>query len=57
MTDTELAASDADLDQPGNVTTQPEARRTGGPVPTADDLSVLHLHDRHTEFRERRHFR
>ena len=24
-------------------------RRTGGPVPTADDLSVLHLHDRHTE--------
>ena len=24
-------------------------RRTGGPIPTADDLSVLHLHDRHTE--------
>ena len=29
--------------------TQPVGRRTGGPVPTADDLSVLHLHDRHTE--------
>ena len=24
------------------------AADTGGPVPTADDLSVLHLHDRHT---------
>ena len=28
--------------------TQPVSRHTGGPVPTADDLSVLHLHDRHT---------
>jgi 2-oxoisovalerate dehydrogenase E1 component len=29
--------------------TEPSGRRTGGPVPTADDLSVLHLHDRHSE--------
>src|SRR5687768_4602446 len=49
MTDTHVTASDADLDQPGDVTeTQPVGRRTGGPVPTADDLSVLHLHDRHS---------
>jgi 2-oxoisovalerate dehydrogenase E1 component len=49
MTDTDVRASGADLDQPGAVTdVEPAARRTGGPVPTADDLSVLHLHDRHT---------
>src|SRR3546814_14701276 len=29
--------------------TEADARRTGGPVPTADDLSVLHLHDRHSD--------
>ena len=47
---TRAGGDDADLDQPVAVTeTQPAARRTGGPVPTADDLSVLHLHDRHTE--------
>ena len=27
---------------------QQPPRRTGGPLPTADDLSVLHLHDRHS---------
>src|SRR3546814_9708791 len=29
--------------------TEADARRTGGPVPTAGDLSVLHLHDRHSD--------
>src|SRR5688500_7632262 len=48
MTDTDVRASGGDLDQPGAVTDEPAGRRTGGPVPTADDLSVLHLHDRHT---------
>jgi 2-oxoisovalerate dehydrogenase E1 component len=50
MTDTHVRASGADLDQGGDVTdVEPAPRRTGGPVPSADDLSVLHLHDRHTE--------
>jgi 2-oxoisovalerate dehydrogenase E1 component len=29
--------------------TTPSPRHSGGPVPTADDLSVLHLHDRHSD--------
>jgi 2-oxoisovalerate dehydrogenase E1 component len=49
MTDT-VRAGGEDLDQGGDVTdVEPAPRRTGGPVPTADDLSILHLHDRHTE--------
>ena len=50
MADIDLPATDGEMGDPGEVT-EPERgpRRTGGPVPTADDLSVLHLHDRHTD--------
>jgi 2-oxoisovalerate dehydrogenase E1 component len=50
VADTDVRTGDAVVEQPGDVTDAPATgRRTGGPVPTADDLSVLHLHDRHTE--------
>lgn len=43
----------ADLREPGAVPAEDSptapARHAGGPVPTPDDLSALHLHDRHTE--------
>ncbi len=42
MADTDVT----ETDDSNEVTHAP--RRTGGPVPTAEDLSVLHLHDRHT---------
>lgn len=50
----EGGAGAGDVREPGAVpadddaTTAAPARHSGGPIPTADDLSVLHLHDRHT---------
>ena len=50
MADVDLRAEGGDPPDPAPATAghDPAGRRTGGPVPTADDLSVLHLHDRHT---------
>jgi 2-oxoisovalerate dehydrogenase E1 component len=50
MADIHVRAAGDQLSDPGAVPdTEPLPRRTGGPVPTEDDLSVLHLHDRHSE--------
>jgi 2-oxoisovalerate dehydrogenase E1 component len=50
MADIDARATDERLSDPGDVPEpEPSGRRTGGPIPTADDLSVLHLHDRHTD--------
>jgi 2-oxoisovalerate dehydrogenase E1 component len=50
MPEIDVRAETDQLSDPGAVPdAEPPGRRTGGPVPTADDLSVLHLHDRHTE--------
>jgi 2-oxoisovalerate dehydrogenase E1 component len=50
MADIEVRATNDDLRDPVVVTSaDPNDRHQGGPVPTADDRSVLHVHDRHTE--------
>ena len=50
MADIDVRATDDEMGDPGAVAEADDPpRRTGGPVPTADDLSVLHLHDRHSD--------
>jgi len=44
-----VPAASGHLSDPGAVPeTELPRRRAGGPVPTADDVSLLHLHDRHS---------
>ena len=43
------ATTDATTDEAGRMPEPRAPRASGGPVPTADDLSVLHLHDRHSD--------
>jgi 2-oxoisovalerate dehydrogenase E1 component len=45
MPDIDVRAGD---ERPEGAASPSLRRRTGGPVPTADDLSALHLHDRHS---------
>ena len=49
MADIDVRATAGEPSDPEPVAgAEPGPRRTGGPVPTADDLSLLHLHDRHS---------
>jgi 2-oxoisovalerate dehydrogenase E1 component len=49
MAGTDVEAADAATDDTGVVTEPDPPQPGGGPVPSSDDLSVLHLHDRHTD--------
>ncbi len=49
MAGTDLPATDAPTREAGAMPEPRGPRPSGGPVPTADDLSVLHLHDRHSD--------
>jgi 2-oxoisovalerate dehydrogenase E1 component len=44
----EPQAEDAPVGDPGEMAEAPPEGPPAGPVPSADDLSVLHVHDRHT---------
>ena len=49
MAGIEVRATDATAATADDATAPEDPRHRGGPVPTADDLSVLHLHDRHSD--------
>lgn len=49
MAGTDVEATDETTDEAAVPPDADPGRPSGGPIPTGDDLSVLHLHDRHSD--------